>query len=58
MIHIRKTLKARSRRQALAGALATLGAVTLAGLPTVAQAQAFPDKPMRIVVPFGAGGAV
>ncbi|KAB2895929.1 MAG: tripartite tricarboxylate transporter substrate binding protein [Burkholderiaceae bacterium] len=43
-----------SRRLALAGACATLAATVLA--PTGAAAQAFPSKPITIIVPFSAGG--
>lgn len=34
----------------------TLAALTLALAATLAQAQAYPSKPIRIIVPFGAGG--
>ena len=43
-----------SRRLALAGACAALAASALA--PTGAAAQAFPSKPITIIVPFSAGG--
>ncbi|QNP57763.1 Bug family tripartite tricarboxylate transporter substrate binding protein [Paenacidovorax monticola] len=43
-----------SRRLALAGACAALAAMALA--PTGAAAQAFPSKPITIIVPFSAGG--
>ncbi|MBO9677368.1 MAG: tripartite tricarboxylate transporter substrate binding protein [Acidovorax sp.] len=43
-----------SRRLALAGACAALAATALA--PTGAAAQAFPSKPITIIVPFSAGG--
>ncbi|NDZ11928.1 tripartite tricarboxylate transporter receptor protein [Variovorax sp. WS11] len=42
------------RRQFLAGAGATLAA--LGAAPMRARAAAYPDKPIRLVVPFGAGG--
>ena len=42
-------------RRALAGAIA-LGLA--AGLSATASAQAFPSKPIRIIVPFAAGGSV
>jgi tripartite-type tricarboxylate transporter receptor subunit TctC len=32
--------------------------LTLLGLPTLAQAQAFPSKPIRLICPFPPGGAV
>ena len=34
-----------------------LGAAALLGSPLLAQAQAFPSKPVRLVIPFPAGGA-
>jgi len=47
-----------ARRSALkVAATLVLGALaTTAALPTAALAQGFPTKPVRIVVPFGAGG--
>ncbi|MGG5888871.1 Bug family tripartite tricarboxylate transporter substrate binding protein [Falsiroseomonas sp. HC035] len=42
-----------TRRAALTGTLAGLG---LAALPRLAFAQNFPDQPVRMVVPFAAGG--
>ena len=36
--------------------LAAFAAFATLALPTSAQAQSFPSKPIRIVVPFGAGG--
>jgi tripartite-type tricarboxylate transporter receptor subunit TctC len=47
---------AAQRRSILSALLASLGLVVL-GAPA-AQAQTWPEKPIRIVVPFGAGGAV
>lgn len=45
----------RQARRGLLGTLAVAAAALLA--PLGAQAQAFPDKPLRLVVPFAAGGA-
>ena len=48
----------RSRRsfgRAAAGAAATLAAAALHPATAFAQAEAFPSRPLRIVVPFGAG---
>jgi tripartite-type tricarboxylate transporter receptor subunit TctC len=42
-----------SRRNVIGSAIA----LTMAGLAAPAMAQAFPGKPLRIVVPFAAGGA-
>lgn len=58
MKHIRLSLKssaARPRRAVLAAALC-LAASALA--PSVVQAQAYPGKPVRVVVPFPAGSGV
>lgn len=58
MKHIRLSLKSsapRPRRAVLAAALC-LAASALA--PTVVQAQAYPGKPVRVVVPFPAGSGV
>ncbi|MCT9810979.1 tripartite tricarboxylate transporter substrate binding protein [Acidovorax sp. Be4] len=44
-----------TRRQALA---LSLGAATLAAMPAQAQDAAFPSRPIRIIVPFSAGGVV
>lgn len=38
-------------------AAALVGAALVAALPTLAQTAAFPNKPMRIIVPYPAGGA-
>ncbi|MDQ1081145.1 tripartite tricarboxylate transporter substrate binding protein [Pseudoroseomonas cervicalis] len=45
------------RRRALLGAAATFPAVGLF-TPHLARAQAFPSRPLRLVVPFAAGGSV
>jgi tripartite-type tricarboxylate transporter receptor subunit TctC len=51
--------KRAARRASLVAGLASLATATLATLaPGALQAQTWPDKPIRIVVPFGAGGAV
>ena len=43
-------------RRAFAGRLAAAGAVALAA-PAIGRAQgAFPDRPVRFIVPFAAGG--
>ncbi len=49
----------RNRRRRLATAFALAGAAALAGgaLPGLAQAQAWPSKPIRVVVNFPPGGA-
>lgn len=43
-------------RRTLVGALALMAPLALAGYSTGASAQAYPTKPIRVVVPFGAGG--
>lgn len=49
----------RTRRDGLGLTLGTAAVWALtAGLPLAAQAQNWPEKPIRIVVPFGAGGSV
>ena len=45
-----------STNRRLAGA-ALVGAALVAALPALAQTAAFPNKPMRIIVPYPAGGA-
>ncbi len=45
-----------TRRQALA--TLSFSAAALVGLPTLAQEAAYPSRPIRIVVPFSAGGVV
>jgi tripartite-type tricarboxylate transporter receptor subunit TctC len=44
----------RSRREFLIG---TLAAAASAAFPAVAQAQAFPSRPIRLICPWGAGGS-
>src|SRR5262249_32283800 len=46
-------VKSRSRRQVLHLAA---GAAALASVPRIASAQAYPSRPITMVVPFGAGG--
>src|SRR5215470_14855354 len=38
------------------GAVVTVGTLILAGIPLPANAQAYPTRPVTIVVPFAAGG--
>lgn len=45
-----------SMNRRLAGA-ALIGSVLVAAMPALAQTAAFPNKPMRIIVPYPAGGA-
>ena len=45
-----------SMNRRLAGA-ALIGSALIAAVPTLAQTAAFPSKPMRIIVPYPAGGA-
>ena len=45
-----------SMTRRLAGA-ALIGSALIAAVPTLAQTAAFPSKPMRIIVPYPAGGA-
>ena len=47
-----------NRRFALQGLAAALTILAVAAMPRVAQAQAWPGKPIRIVVPWPAGGLV
>lgn len=51
----RSSRRTASRRQAL-GLLAAAGLTLAAAVPLAAQAQAFPSRPVTLVVPFPAGG--
>lgn len=44
------------RRQFLKRGIATLGTAQLAGLPLLSAAASFPSGPIRVVIPFPAGG--
>lgn len=46
-----------SRRRILAAMLAGVGAPLAGALPSIGHAQAFPAKPIRLIVPFAAGGS-
>ena len=46
-------MRATSRRRFLH---LSAGAVALAGIPHIARAQAYPARPVRVIVPFGSGG--
>ena len=46
------------RRRTILAASASLTATTLAGVATPAAAQAFPARPIRLIVPFPPGGSV
>ena len=50
------TIALKSRRAALALSQLTLGLLALSGLPATAWAQAFPVKPIKILIGFPAGG--
>ncbi|KDB52691.1 hypothetical protein X805_17550 [Sphaerotilus natans subsp. natans DSM 6575] len=45
------------QRRTVAGALASLAALCTLGLAGTAQAQAWPAKPIKFIVPYAAGGA-
>lgn len=45
------------QRRTVAGALASLAALSTLGLAGTAQAQAWPAKPIKFIVPYAAGGA-
>lgn len=49
-------MRTTARRPLLAATAATLATLVLLGAPGVARAQAFPGKPIRMVVPYPPGG--
>lgn len=55
-MQVRKTSDRQSRRESICVLLSILAAGALAFLPVTARA-AFPDHPIRIIVPFAPGGA-
>src|SRR5262249_61634921 len=58
MCEDRGTMQKAPMTRLCAGLAFTLVFLTLPFAPTPALAQSWPSKPLRLVVPFGAGGAV
>ncbi len=53
---IRHATRATNKRRRLAGALAAAVVCTMATLPAAARAQAYPERPIRLIIPYAAGG--
>jgi len=50
-------MQQRIRRGWLAGILLTIAGAAIAQTPATRTGHAYPERPVRIIVPFGAGGA-